>query len=512
MPEKPELWVIDDSDEERRKILELLRSIGASATYALREARDRCEVRSLLRGLQSPDQVAGVILDLFFQSQQKCETKDPSTEGLKILGDLKAAGLQCPVLLFSNFLSETARNQALQLYYPDLVTSREKDTPWNVAIPRFLGKIRDVQDKPNLFREYAKVGFISEDPRMLLVLEKAEEIVKEVRRGTSFVKVLITGETGVGKEQLARAIHLRAFGEETSFSTWLSSPINEEILWAQLVGARAGTWTGLRERLPGLLSTSKTVLLDEIGDLPEPLQKQLLHLADTGKYHPYGYKEREFHGLLIFATNKNLDELVSQGKFKNDLYFRLISSYHIHIPPLRERPKDIWALLKWKMGTPLRFTQQAQRALEGHSWPGNVRALLGFAENLKRLVQTNETSVVDLGMVLEAFGSQLGITKREPSHRLEVDIHTVKDILEHLLLWMDKRRVTFKDLVYLLILQAKEDKKRDPIVRLENLGISRATYYRYTKDMQQKSIVRLKALRDDEIHFFRKTLKSGSGQ
>ncbi len=504
MSDKPQLWVIDDSDEERRQILELLRFVGAFDAYALREARNRCEVRDLLKDLQNPNHVVGVILDLFFQSQKRCETEDPSTEGLKILGDLKAAGLQCPVLLFSNYLSETARNKALQLYYPDLITSREKDTPWNVAIPRFLEKIRYVQDKPNLFREYAKVGFICEDPHMLLVLEKAEDVVKEVRRGTPFVKVLITGETGVGKEQLARAIHLRAFGKGALFSTWLSSPINEEILWAQLVGARAGTWTGLREKLPGLLSTSKTVLLDEIGDLPESLQKQLLHLTDTGKYHPYGYKEQEFQGLLIFATNKNLDQLVKQGKFKNDLYFRLINSHHIHIPPLRERPQDIWALLHWKVGGHLRFTQQAKKALEKHSWPGNVRALLGFAENLQRLVQSNKTSVIDLGIVLEAFGSQLGEIKQESHSWMDVDVHTVKDILEHLLLWMDKQHVSFKELMYLLILQAKEDKNRNPIPRLEKLGVSRASYYRYTREIQQNRIGRLRILQGDEIHFFRK--------
>ena len=160
--------------------------------------------------------------------------------------------------------------------------------------------------------------------------------------------ILITGETGVGKEVLARAVHQQS-GRMGELITLNLGGMEDGLVSDTLFGHRKGAYTGADTRRAGILHAAEygTVLLDEVGDAPAATQIKLLRLVETGEYYPLGSDNPErTNARLIFATNMDLEKGVAQGRFRHDLYYR-ISSHHIRIPPLRERPEDIAPILQF---------------------------------------------------------------------------------------------------------------------------------------------------------------------
>jgi DNA-binding NtrC family response regulator len=193
--------------------------------------------------------------------------------------------------------------------------------------------------------------------------------------------VLIAGETGTGKELVARAIH----GESRTgpFVSVNCAALPAELLEAELFGARKGAFTGAEEDRAGLLSRASggTFFFDEIGDMPLPLQAKLLRVLDTRRVRPLGGDEEvAVDARYLFATNRDLISLVEEGRFRRDLYFR-IRAMEIRVPSLGERPEDIPELaehFRIQAAGPeseAAFEEGALRALQSHPWPGNVREL-----------------------------------------------------------------------------------------------------------------------------------------
>lgn len=198
------------------------------------------------------------------------------------------------------------------------------------------------------------------------------------------VPVLITGETGTGKECVAKYIHLNAFGEDAPYIAVNCAAIPENMLEAILFGYEKGAFTGAINSVPGKfeMANGGTLLLDEIGDMPLALQAKLLRVLQEQEIERLGsHKRIPLDIRLIAATNKDLEKEIAEGRFRQDLYYRL-SVVPMHIAPLRERPEDIIPLAQIFMRkyrafsqTPVRLTQDASIALEQHEWPGNVREL-----------------------------------------------------------------------------------------------------------------------------------------
>ncbi|MEJ2199481.1 MAG: sigma-54 dependent transcriptional regulator [Desulfuromonadaceae bacterium] len=202
--------------------------------------------------------------------------------------------------------------------------------------------------------------------------------------------VLITGETGTGKELFARAIHRNSRRAKAPFSVVDCAALPENLVESLLFGHEKGTFTGAEKTREGLIDQANggTLFLDEVGELPLSMQKAFLRVLQEHRFRPLGSsQERESDFRLIAATNRNLDQLVDHGGFRGDLLFRL-RSFHIELPPLRERPDDIRELTRVRIdqlcerkSIPSKgFSQDFIPTLLGYSWPGNVRELFQTLE------------------------------------------------------------------------------------------------------------------------------------
>ena len=193
--------------------------------------------------------------------------------------------------------------------------------------------------------------------------------------------VLVTGESGTGKGIVARLIHEKSPRSTFPFIPVNCSAIPENLLESEFFGHTKGAFTGADKARKGLFTEADrgTIFLDEIGELPLHLQTKLLHVIEDKQIRPVGGEQaRGVDVRIIAATNRNLEEMVKEGKFREDLYFRL-GVFHIHIPPLRERRSDIGDLIRHMMlnigGGTLEIDAETEQVLQSYNWPGNVRQL-----------------------------------------------------------------------------------------------------------------------------------------
>jgi transcriptional regulator with GAF, ATPase, and Fis domain len=237
--------------------------------------------------------------------------------------------------------------------------------------------------------------------RSPLILALQEEIGRVAR---SDAKVLITGESGVGKEIVARAIH--AYGPRASnvFAPVNCAGLPETLLESELFGHMKGSFTGAYRDKPGKLETAHlgTIFLDEVGEMTLRMQGLLLRFLETGELQKVGAEGggRHVNVRVVAATNRDLRELITQGAFREDLFYRL-NVIQVVVPPLRERREDIPLLLAHFLSefaaanriASLPITPEAMKALTDYAWPGNVRELENVVE---RLVVAGHTSAVDV--------------------------------------------------------------------------------------------------------------------
>lgn len=237
-------------------------------------------------------------------------------------------------------------------------------------------------------------------PGMILASRAMNDVAHTVDRiKDSHSTVLITGESGTGKELVAHAIHRLSRRSERDFIPFNCSAVPPELIESMLFGHRRGSFTGALSDNEGLIRAAEngTLFLDEIGDLPLALQPKLLRFLQEGEVHPLGDRApRKVNVRVIAATHKNLEQLVREKLFREDLYYR-IATLIVRVPPLRERPEDISALISHYLSHYARrndrtiagITWEAIRVLENYSWPGNVRELAGEMERLVLYAEDN---------------------------------------------------------------------------------------------------------------------------
>ncbi|HXM35361.1 MAG TPA: sigma-54 dependent transcriptional regulator [Pyrinomonadaceae bacterium] len=237
-------------------------------------------------------------------------------------------------------------------------------------------------------------------PGMVFTSRAMCEVARAVERiKDSESAVLITGESGTGKELIARAIHRLSKRSDQEFVPFNCSAVPPELVESILFGHRKGSFTGALTENQGLIRAAEngTIFLDEIGDLPLPLQPKLLRFLQEGEVHTLGESApRKVNVRVIAATHKGLEDLTRQKTFREDLYYR-IATLQIHVPPLRERPEDTAALISHFLSHYARrndhpvagITGDAIHALQAYSWPGNVRELGGEIERLVLYAETN---------------------------------------------------------------------------------------------------------------------------
>jgi DNA-binding NtrC family response regulator len=288
--------------------------------------------------------------------------------------------------------------------------------PLSAQQARDLGAIMDVT---RLAHSHVSVGRVIQAPGQeeekptqttLPGMIFASRAMNEVARSVARIKdsnsaVLITGESGTGKELVAHAIHRLSRRCEEEFVPFNCSAVPPELVESMLFGHRKGSFTGALRDSEGLIRAAEngTLFLDEIGDLPLALQPKLLRFLQEGEIHTLGESApRKVNVRVIAATHKDLEQLVRDKQFREDLYYR-IATLTVKVPALRERPEDVSALISHYLSHYARrndkpiagITWEAIQALENYSWPGNVRELAGEMERLVLYAEENGYITLD---------------------------------------------------------------------------------------------------------------------
>ncbi len=256
---------------------------------------------------------------------------------------------------------------------------------------------------------------VAESPAMRKVMELASRVAPHS------TTVLITGESGTGKEVVARAIHRMSPRKGRRFVAVNCGAIPDNLLESELFGHARGAFTGATSDKPGLFEEADggTLLLDEIGELPAPLQVKLLRVLQEGEIRRVGEaKTRRVDVRVLAATARDLEADVGEGRFREDLYYR-INVVRIHLPPLRQRPEDIEALARLflerageRSGRTLTLTPPAMAALKAYPWPGNVRELQNAVERAAVLSAVGRISPAELWPTIEESADQAARSRR----------------------------------------------------------------------------------------------------
>jgi transcriptional regulator with PAS, ATPase and Fis domain len=315
-------------------------------------------------------------------------------------------------------------------------------------------------------------------------MRKVAALAEEVAKGDA--KVLISGESGVGKDLIAQYIHARSPRAMRPFVAVNCAAFSETLLETELFGHVRGSFTGAHRDKPGRLESAHrgTIFLDEVAEMSLRMQADLLRFLENGEIQRVGATGAapRLDVRVIAATNRDLAERVASGEFRQDLLYR-IQVVHLHIPPLRERPEDIPSLIVHaihRSGRTIRLSREAHRALERYHWPGNVRELQNVVE---RLVWTSsgDVSLRDLPEHVRAGGVLL--PKRERRRQLADDLFASL-VGGHYSFWDDihplfmRRDMTRNDLRQLIrrALTATRGSYR-AVVRL--FGMPKADYKRF---------------------------------
>jgi DNA-binding NtrC family response regulator len=231
-------------------------------------------------------------------------------------------------------------------------------------------------------------------------MERVVELACRVARADA--RVLITGPNGAGKERIAQIVHANSSIRSGPFVAINCGAIPSELIEAELFGAEAGAYTGATRARTGRfeLADGGTLFLDEIGDLPLAGQVKLLRVLETGQFEMLGSsRTRTTRVRIVSATNADLAALIRDGRFREDLYYRL-NVIEIAVPSLAERPADILPLVRHFLGEALQLSDDAVAALLAHDWPGNVRELRNSIERAKLLVSEQTVTAADLNLPL----------------------------------------------------------------------------------------------------------------
>lgn len=257
------------------------------------------------------------------------------------------------------------------------------------------------------------------------------------------LSVLIMGENGVGKEIFPRVIHDHSLRKGKKYLAVNCGAIPDGTIDSELFGHEKGAFTGAVERREGYFAVADggTLFLDEVGELPLPTQARLLRVLETGEYIPVGASEVKHTDVrIVAATNVNMEKAIADGKFREDLFYRL-NSVSINIPPLRQRGADVVLLFrkfalemseKYKM-PPIRLTSEAQKMLVSYAWPGNVRQLKNIAENMSVTSEEREITPEILSLYLPAENTSQGhvvaLASKEETHSFEKEREFIYQML-----------------------------------------------------------------------------------
>jgi len=384
-PTKPRLMVIDDLDSARAM---MKRTLARSC-----EVYDFPSVAEALPAVERAD-FDCIVTDL----------RMPGIDGLEGLRRFKARVPAIPVVLVTAFATVETAVEAMKAGAFDYLKKPFEPEELELLVARAVEHARLVRENQRLRAELkggdGAHGIVGKSQAMKDVTSVLSRIAG------SDVPILIEGESGTGKDLLARAAHAMSARAAGPYVALNMSAIPENLAEAELFGHEKGAFTGAEQAREGFFAEAEggTLFLDELGLLPPSLQPKLLRVLQDGEYIPVGSrKARKANVRVIAATNENLARLVKEGKFREDLWFRL-RVVPVRLPPLRERREDVPALIEHfvqkhalRLGRPpLQPDADALRALLDHPWPGNIRELEHAIERGLLLAQGAAITLADL--------------------------------------------------------------------------------------------------------------------
>lgn len=417
------IWIVDDDRGIRFVLAEALRDAG----LAVREFGDTASVRAALRD-GSP---ALLITDV----------RMPGEDGLALLDELRTRQMG-PVIVMSAYTDVATTAAAYRAGAVDYLAKPFDLDQALAAVQRALA------DAP-----HADVAVeVPAVPSHALLGESApmREVFRLIGRvAASDLNVLVTGETGTGKELVARALHEESARRGKLFVALNTAAIPSELLESELFGHEAGAFTGATRRVAGRFEQAEggTLFLDEIGDMPLILQTRLLRVLAGGEFYRVGGRELiRCNVRIIAATHQDLDARVAAGQFRADLKHRL-DVVRIELPPLRQRRSDIPLLAQHFLASaaqelklpPKRFSKAALKAIAQRDFPGNVRELENLCRRLAVIASGTEILVADLGKFVDAPRGDWTDALRDWAERAllhqESDIHMrAREALDRVLL------------------------------------------------------------------------------
>ena len=310
----------------------------------------------------------------------------PGKDGLALLEDFRTLGVTTPVVMISGQASIDMAVRATRLGAIDFLEKPLSTDKLLLTVANVL-KLKSLEEENRHLRQ--RVG----KHEIIWKSEAMQSVMSQVERvAASETRVCIFGETGTGKELIARTVHARSPRSGGPFVTLNCAAVPAELIESELFGHEKGAFTGAATRHTGKFEQAQhgTLFLDEIGDMPLVMQTKLLRVLEENEIERVGGdRPVAVNVRVVVATHRNLDELVKRGTFRQDLYHRIFV-FPILLPPLRERLDDIPVLVEhfarqiadqngWKVQA---FTREAQAALTRYAWPGNVRELRNIVERL----------------------------------------------------------------------------------------------------------------------------------
>ena len=393
MPQKAHLLIVDDEANTLASLSRAFRLAGHEATVCDNAARALELAKSQPFDLVLSDVVM------------------PGKDGLSLLEDLKQQGVSTPVVMMSGQAHIEMAVRATRLGALDFLEKPISTDKLLLTVDNVLKLQRLESENRQLRQRLGRHEIVWKGEAMRRAMAQLERVAASESR------VCILGETGTGKELVARTIHERSGRSTGPFVTLNCAAVPAELIESELFGHEKGSFTGASGRHIGKFEQADqgTIFLDEIGDMPLAMQAKLLRVLEEGEVERIGGdKPISVNVRVVVATHRDLEARVREEKFREDLFHR-IYVFPLMLPPLRERREDIPALVShfaeqvcaqngWK---PVPFTDEAMNALREHAWPGNVRELRNMVERLMLLATDGQ---VDVGTVQLALPKTPGIT------------------------------------------------------------------------------------------------------
>ncbi|MCP3959755.1 MAG: sigma-54-dependent Fis family transcriptional regulator [bacterium] len=408
---KTRLLVVDDEES----LADFLRLLFEKEGYAVQIANSVEEARGKL-GERTFDLVL-------------CDILMPDGNGLDLLKEIKEQNPRTAVIMMTAYASNKSAIEAMKLGAYNYISK-----PFNVeeltvvaagALEKEGLEEENVYLRGELERKYQFSNIIGRSPRMQEVFSLIERVARTMST------VLVSGESGTGKELIARAIHYSGPRSTQHFLSINCGAMPENLLESELFGHERGAFTGAVREKKGLFQEADqgTLFLDEIGEMTQPMQVKLLRvLQDKRIRRVGGNREESVDVRIIAATNRDLQESIAEGEFREDLYYR-INVIPISLPPLRERQEDIAPLVDFfiekyseEMGmAPRAISKEALDLLENYEWPGNVRELENTIERALALATDDALTIADLPHQIRTIGGRPSTAISLPKEGIDLD-------------------------------------------------------------------------------------------